>query len=125
MEWRCPPLEQLIESNASLTEFNKYINSYQFEYIYVTHRDLYDRLVSYRNNLIVETAKIVLESFTKKNSIDNSKDKKYSKNGINDSWKETQDEFGGGSFGIKLVKSHWYCIAKNQWYKWNCDAYNV
>jgi len=54
----------LLESNASLTEFNEYINSYQFEYIYVTHKDLYDRLVSYRNNLIVDTAKLALESFT-------------------------------------------------------------
>ena len=51
----------LLEYGASLTEFNRYINSYQFEYIYVTHKALYDRLVSYRNNLIVETAKLALE----------------------------------------------------------------
>ena len=51
----------LLESGASLTEFNRYINSYQFEYIYVTHKALYDRLVSYRNNLLVETAKLALE----------------------------------------------------------------
>ena len=36
----------LLESNASLAEFNKYINSYQFEYICTTHKALYDRLVS-------------------------------------------------------------------------------
>jgi len=53
----------LLESNASLTEFNKYINTYQFEYMCVTHKTLYDRLVSYRNNLIVETVKLALESF--------------------------------------------------------------
>ena len=52
-------------------------------------------------------------------------DKNYSKDGINDSWKKTENEFGGGSFGVKLVESHWYCIAKNQWHKWNCDAYNI
>ena len=33
----------LLESNASLTEFNKYINTNQFEYIYVTHQTLTDR----------------------------------------------------------------------------------
>ena len=54
----------LLDSNASLTEFNKYINSHQFEYIYVSHKALYDRLVSYRKNLIVETVKLALESFT-------------------------------------------------------------
>ena len=48
--------------NASLTEFNKYINTYQFDYIYFSHKAFYDRLLSYRN--IVETAKITLESFT-------------------------------------------------------------
>ena len=53
----------LLESNASLVEFNKYINTYQFEYIYVTYKAFYDRLVFYRNNLIVETAKLALESF--------------------------------------------------------------
>merc|ERR1712238_463070 len=53
----------LLESNASLTEFNKYINRYEFEYIYVTYKAFYDRLVSYRNNLIVETAKLALDSF--------------------------------------------------------------
>merc|ERR1712238_114199 len=47
----------LLKSNASLTELDKYINSYQFEYIYATHRTFYDRLVSYRNNLIVDIAK--------------------------------------------------------------------
>merc|ERR1712238_38757 len=54
----------LLESNASLPKFNKYINTYQFDYMYVSHKTLYDRLVSYRNNLIVETAKLALESFT-------------------------------------------------------------
>ena len=54
----------LLESNASLTEFNNYINSYQFEYIYVTHKALYDRIVCYRNNLIVENAKLALESLS-------------------------------------------------------------
>jgi len=54
--------KNLLKSNASLTEFNKYINTYQFDYIYVSHRTFYDRLVSYRNNLIVETAKLALES---------------------------------------------------------------
>merc|ERR1711957_64916 len=53
--------KRLLESNASLTELNTYINTYQFEYIYVTHKALYDRIVSYRNNLIVETAKLALE----------------------------------------------------------------
>merc|ERR1712238_318662 len=53
--------KRLLESNASLTVLNKYINTYQFEYIYVTHKALYDRIVSYRNNLIVETAKLALE----------------------------------------------------------------
>ena len=37
----------LLESNASLTVFNKYINTYQFECIHVTHKALYDRIVSY------------------------------------------------------------------------------
>ena len=45
--------KNLLESKASLTEFNKYVNTYQFEYIYISHKDLYDRLVSYRNSLIV------------------------------------------------------------------------
>ena len=52
----------LLDSNASLIEFNKYIDSYQFEYVYVTNKALYDSLVSYRNNLIVEAAKLALES---------------------------------------------------------------
>ena len=51
----------LLESNASLTDINKYINTNQFAYIYVTHKVFYDRLLSYRNNLIVETAKLALE----------------------------------------------------------------
>ena len=51
----------LLESDASLIEFNKYINSYQFEYVSVTHKALYDRLVSYRNNLIIDAAKLALE----------------------------------------------------------------
>ena len=51
----------LLKSNASLTEFNKYINTHQFEYIYVSHRAFYDRLVSYRNSLIVNIAKLALE----------------------------------------------------------------
>jgi len=55
----------LLESNASLTELDKYINSYQFEYIYATHRTFYDRLVSYRNNLIVEIAKLSLDSLAR------------------------------------------------------------
>ena len=54
--------KNLLKSYASLTEFNKYINTYQFEYIYVSHRAFYDRLVSYRNYLIVVTAKLALES---------------------------------------------------------------
>ena len=53
----------LLGSNASLTTFNKYINTYQFEYLYVMYKALYDRIVSYRNNLIVEAAKLVLKSF--------------------------------------------------------------
>merc|ERR1712238_87972 len=53
--------KRLLESNASLTEFNRYLNTYQFEYIYVSHKDLYDRIVSYRNNLIFESAKLALE----------------------------------------------------------------
>merc|ERR1712238_434988 len=53
----------LLESNASLPKFNKYINTNQFEKVYVLHKAFYDRLVSYRNNLIVETAKLALESF--------------------------------------------------------------
>ena len=53
----------ILDSNVSLTEFNEYIDSYQFEYIYITHKALYDRLVSYRNNLIVEAAKLALESY--------------------------------------------------------------
>ena len=53
----------LLESNASLPKFNKYINTNQFEKVYVLHKSFYDRLVSYRNNLIVETAKLALESF--------------------------------------------------------------
>merc|ERR1711957_190558 len=69
----------LLESNASLTEFNKYINTYQFEYIYVTHRALYDRLVSYRNNLIVDTAKLALESFTSSRESKDELDAKLSK----------------------------------------------
>ena len=28
----------LLEFNASLTEFKRYLNSYQFDYIYVTHK---------------------------------------------------------------------------------------
>ena len=28
----------LLESNASLSAFDKYINTYQFEYLYVTHK---------------------------------------------------------------------------------------
>ena len=51
----------LLQSNSSLTEFNEYINSNQFEYIYVTHKAFYDRLVSYRNSLIVMNAKLALE----------------------------------------------------------------
>ena len=51
----------LLESNASLAEFNKYINTYQFEYIYITYKAIYDRIFSYRNNLIVEIAKLALE----------------------------------------------------------------
>ena len=51
----------LLRSNSSLTEFNEYINSNQFEYIYVTHKTFYDRLVSYRTSLIVENAKLALE----------------------------------------------------------------
>ena len=52
----------LLDSDASLTDLNKYINTYQFEYIYVSHRAFYDRLVSYRNYLIVDIAKLALES---------------------------------------------------------------
>jgi len=52
---------KLLKSNASLTVLNKYINTYQFEYMYVTHKALYDRILSYRNNLIVETAKLALD----------------------------------------------------------------
>merc|ERR1711957_472023 len=40
----------LLESNASLTEFNKYINTYQFEYIYVAHKVLYDRISDLDNS---------------------------------------------------------------------------
>ena len=51
----------LLKSDASLTEFNRYLNTYQFEYINVTHKALYDRLVSYRNKLIIDIAKLALE----------------------------------------------------------------
>ena len=51
----------LLESNASLAEINRYINTNQFEYIYVSYRALYDRLVTYKNKLIVENAKFALE----------------------------------------------------------------
>ena len=50
----------LLESNVSLTGFNDYINTYQFQYIYVTQKSLYDRLVSHRKNIIGETAKLAL-----------------------------------------------------------------
>jgi len=52
---------KLIESNASLVEFNRYINTNEFENIYVTHRAFYDRIVSYRDKVIIETAKMALE----------------------------------------------------------------
>ena len=52
---------KLIESNASLAEFNKYINSNEFENIYVTHKAFYDHIVSYRDKVIIETAKMALE----------------------------------------------------------------
>ena len=52
----------LLESNVSLTGFNDYISTYQFQYIYVTQKSLYDRLVSHRKNIIGETAKLALES---------------------------------------------------------------
>ena len=51
---------KLLQSNASLTGFMKYINTYNFEYIYVTHKALYNRLVAYRNKLIVESAMLAL-----------------------------------------------------------------
>ena len=71
--------QQLLKSNASLTEFNKYINSYQFEQIYVTQKVFYDRLVSYRNNLIVETAKLALESFASRRESKDESDAESSK----------------------------------------------
>ena len=64
----------LLESNVSLTGFNDYINTYQFQYIYVTQKSLYDRLVSHRKNIIGETAKLALESSTvsvSRESVDN------------------------------------------------------
>ena len=42
--------KKLFESNAKLIEFNKYININQFEYIYISHKDFYNRVVNYGNN---------------------------------------------------------------------------
>ena len=69
----------LLESNASLIDSNRYLNSYRFEYIYVSHRAFYDRLVSYRNKLIVETAKLALESFASRRESKDESDAESSK----------------------------------------------